>query len=201
LTKGRILSTKPATLEERIAEALQGRALDVAATEAIRGYGPEILGYLRSTCRSPEDAGDVFSQFAEDLWRALPSFRGATTLRAFAYKIAWHAAARFYADAYRRRRKTMRTSMASKLAASVHVESKVELERDSAQLMKIRAELGPEEQTLLVLRLDRGLPWEEIAEVLAEEGKPADQAALRKRFERLKSKIARMAREQGLLDK
>jgi RNA polymerase sigma-70 factor (ECF subfamily) len=39
-----------------------------------------------------------------------------------------------------------------------------------------------------------------VATVLAEEGAPVDEAALRKRFERLKDRLAAMAREEGLLE-
>jgi RNA polymerase sigma-70 factor (ECF subfamily) len=195
-----VLVSCAVVLERRIAEALQRQDFEVALTEAIRGYGPQILGYVRSICRGSEDAGDVFAQFAEELWRALPTFRRNTTLRAFAYRLAWTAAARFYSDAYRRHRERLPTSMASRLAASIQLEHMAAVEREAADLAKLRAELAPEEQTLLVLRLDRDLSWAEIADVLAEDGRAVDQAALRKRFERLKAKIAQKAKDQGLLD-
>jgi hypothetical protein len=35
--------------------------------------------------------------------------------------------------------------------------------------------------------------------VLSAEGEPLDSAAVRKRFERVKAKLAKLAREQGLL--
>jgi RNA polymerase sigma-70 factor (ECF subfamily) len=38
-----------------------------------------------------------------------------------------------------------------------------------------------------------------VAQVLSTEGTPVAAAALRKRFERLKDKLARLAKEQGLL--
>ncbi len=65
---------------------------------------------------------------------------------------------------------------------------------------RLRESLEPEERTLLVLRLDKELDWEEIAAVLSAEGRPASSVALRKRFERLKQKLARLARRQGILD-
>ena len=74
------------------------------------------------------------------------------------------------------------------------------VERQRQALEKLRAALPVEDQSLLVLRVDQGLPWAEVAEILAEEGRPADPNALMKRFERLKDKLARMARDEGLLD-
>jgi RNA polymerase sigma-70 factor (ECF subfamily) len=66
---------------------------------------------------------------------------------------------------------------------------------------RLRARLDAIEQTLLVLRVDQRLSWEEIADVLAGPG-PGESltpAALRKRYERLKDKLRRLARAEGLL--
>ena len=52
-----------------------------------------------------------------------------------------------------------------------------------------------------MLRVDRGLSWGEVALVLADEqGEPVEESALRKRFERLKDKLAERARQEGLLE-
>ena len=190
---------EPASLEKRIAAALKCQEFDKATTYALRGYGPELLRYALTLCRSTDDARDVFSEFAIRLWKALPKFR-ATTVRALAYRLVRNAAADFYSDAYRRRRATLPSSLASELAHSTHRTSMASLERDAARLAKIRALLTPEEETLLLLRVDRRLSWEEIADVLAGEERGPDASALRKRFERLKAKIGRKAREADLLD-
>jgi RNA polymerase sigma-70 factor (ECF subfamily) len=68
------------------------------------------------------------------------------------------------------------------------------------KLVKLRDSLDPEEQTLLILRVDKAMPWEDVAEVLGADGDPVSPAALRKRFERLKEKLGRLAREQGLIE-
>jgi RNA polymerase sigma-70 factor, ECF subfamily len=68
------------------------------------------------------------------------------------------------------------------------------------KLMKLRAALDPEEQALLILRVDKGLAWEDVAEVLRADGEPVALAALRMRFEQLKEKLKRLAREQGLIE-
>ncbi|MBI5067017.1 MAG: sigma-70 family RNA polymerase sigma factor [Deltaproteobacteria bacterium] len=205
------------TLEERIAVALERGDVDQAITEVVKGYGPQILGYLRAVVRDPEDAEEVFSQFAEDLWKGLAGFRGECSVRVWAYKIAWHAASRFARDPYRRRRDRLATTMASRLAEEILSSSNRMLERRSADVERLRMHLSPEEQSLLVLRVDRQLSWREVAEVLAAGGDedggaspaptdgrredgPVDEPTLRKRFERLKQKLARLAREEGLLE-
>jgi DNA-directed RNA polymerase specialized sigma24 family protein len=89
--------------------------------------------------------------------------------------------------------------MASRLALSMAAAARQTLEREAVELEALRATLTPEEQSLLTLRVDRELSWREVAEVMAEEGRPADEPALRKRFGRLKEKLAGAARERGLL--
>ena len=186
-------------VEVRIAAAVARGDLDGAATVLLRSIGPEILGYVRTLCQTADDSAEVFSQFAEDLWRAMPNARSAVSVRAYAYRIAYHAAARFYADGYRRRRRPMPSSASSRVAQSIHRRSRAALERGLDALASIRAGLSPSDQTLLTLRLDRDLSWREIADVLSTGDRRLEPAALRKRFERLKGRIAALARQQGLI--
>jgi RNA polymerase sigma-70 factor, ECF subfamily len=187
------------SVEDRIAELRARGDLEGAATAALRGYGPQVLGYLTAVLKDEDDARDVFSQFAEDLWKGLPGFRGECPLRAWAFKLAWHATARFTRDPYRRRGRPIRTTEISRLAASIPSPSSGRPGERNERVLKLREALDPEDQTLLILRLDKELPWEEVAQVLASKGNPVLPAALRKRFERLKDKLARMARDEGLL--
>jgi RNA polymerase sigma-70 factor (ECF subfamily) len=191
-----------AEVEARCLEALDRGDHAGAATVVVREYGPQLLGYLCSVLRSEADASDVFSMFSEDLWRGLAGFRRECPLRVWCYRLAWHAAARFLRDPYRGRGRRLETKELSRLVQEVR--SSAFLGRDQvrqATLDRLRAGLSPEERTLLVLRLDRSLSWAEVALVLAEEhGTPVDEPALRKRFERLKDKLALRAREEGLLE-
>lgn len=180
-------------------KALLGRGDEKeAATVALRALGPEILGYLEHVVGDRDDARDVFQRFAEDLWTWLPSYRGGS-LRAAAYRIAWHAALRLRREAWRRRRERMRTTMASRIAASIGSPEARLASTPHDRLARLRAALEPEERTLLILRLDREMSWNEVAEVLSADGEPVDAAAVRKRFERLKEKLAKLARAEGLL--
>ena len=185
--------------EERIRAHLARGEHDEAATAILEGYGPALFGYLCSLL-DEDDAKDAFAIAAEDVWRGIGGFRGDATARAWAYRVAWHAAARFSRDAYRRRRERLPSSAASRLAASAISQSALLPGSRRDRLRKLRASLAADEQTLLVLRVDRELEWEEIAAVLAGDGEEIEAAALRKRYERLKDKLERLAREQGLLD-
>jgi RNA polymerase sigma-70 factor (ECF subfamily) len=184
-------------LDERLRAHLARGELREAAVSLIRDQGPQILGYLEALVRSEGDAREVFAQFAEDLWRGLPGFRAEAPLRVWAWRLAWHAAARHLREPYRQRGRRLQTSEISGLAAGVRSRSSRGSRLDA--LAALRAELQPEEQTLLVLRLDKELSWREIALVLAESGGAPAEPALRKRFERIKERLARRARERGLL--
>ncbi|HEY6098151.1 MAG TPA: sigma-70 family RNA polymerase sigma factor [Anaeromyxobacter sp.] len=174
--------------------------MDVAAgaSAAIRDLGPAVYGYL-CLMLDEDDARDVFSQWSEDLWRGLPGFRRECTLRAWAFRLAWHAMARHLRDPYRARGERLPTSAASRLAASVAAASSALPGGRRDQLRKLRETLPPEDQTLLHLRIDKELEWEEIASVLADGVAGTSAATLRKRFERLKARLAKLAREEGLL--
>ncbi len=189
------------TPEERVRDLTAKGDLQQAATEALHWLGPEVLGYLTATVRSEADAGEVFSQFAEDLWRGLSGFRWESSLRTWAYRLAYHAAARFARDPYRQRGQRFETTMASRIADDVRRSSVLRHDLREQQLAALRAELAADEQTLLILRLDRGLSWREVGEVLAEQGEaPADEAALRQRFHRIRDKLEKKARQAGLIE-
>ena len=90
-------------------------------------------------------------------------------------------------------------SVYSALAESIRTRSALVVERQRQALDELRAALPDEDRSLLVLRLDQGLSWNEVADVLAGEGAPVDAGTLMKRFERIKTKLGKLAKERGLL--
>jgi RNA polymerase sigma-70 factor (ECF subfamily) len=180
----------PAAFEEQLAALHDAGRLAEAATTAIQGYGPQILGYLCAVMQQESDAREVFAQFCEDLWRGLAGFRRECSFRTWSYKLARHAMARFARDPYRRRGRRLETAEISELAASIHSAPLPSAGGD--RLARARGLLGADDQTLLILRIDRKLRWSEVAEILSDEGRPIDQAALRKRFERIKDQLRRL---------
>ncbi len=189
----------PMACEETIHEALARGDPDRAASEAIRGFGPQILGYLTRVLGSADDAADAFSLFSEQLWRGMRRFEGRSSVRVWAYRVAWTAAMRVAEDGWRRRRERLRTSMASRLAAEVLMGTPRAEAIEPAELQRLRGALRPDERSLLVLRVDQRLSWKEVAEVMREEGDTVDEAALRKRFERVKRRLREMVRSSGLV--
>jgi RNA polymerase sigma-70 factor, ECF subfamily len=184
--------------DAQVAALLERGEVDEAATVALQALGPALLGYLASLL-DEDDARDIFSVLAEDAWRGLPGFRFECSLRAWLFRLAWHAVSRFLRNPWRRRVEPLPSSAASRLAASIAGASQLPGGRRDT-LRALRKRLTPEEQTLLVLRVDKELEWNEVAEVLAGSGEPVDPAALRKRFERIKDRLAALARAEGLLE-
>jgi len=188
------------TLESRVQSLLQDGDPGGAAGAVIDALGPAILRYLRSMLREEDDAGDAFSQWAENVWHGLPSFRFGASLKTWSYRLAWNSAQNLRNEAWRRHGQRLATGQASVLAASLRTRSALVVEQQRQALEELRAALDEEERCLLVLRLDQGLTWEEVAAVLAEAGAPVAAATLMKRFERIKTKLGRLARDRGLLD-
>jgi len=186
-------------VEARVAEAVARRDFEAAATVLIQGYGPQVLGYLRSVVKDGEEAEDAFALFTENVWRGFPTWEGRASARAWAYSVAWNAAGRLFRDPWHRRRRKLQSSVASKLAAAVLSSSRLDQQQLDARLQQLRAVLTPDELSLLVLRVDRELSWREVAVAMGLSDDAASIAALRKRFERLKAKLAIMARASGLL--
>jgi RNA polymerase sigma-70 factor (ECF subfamily) len=186
------------SVEELVQASLRERDLRGAATKAIQGFGPSIVRYLRTTLRDPEDVSDAFSDWAESLWAGIGSFEGRSSFRTWAFRLAFTSMLSMLDRAHRRRERRFATGEASILAAEVRTTA-LSLERRRLRLDELRAELAPEEQTLLFLRVGQGLPWQEVAAVLTTEAAPVDPAAARKRFERLKEKLRKLARDRGLV--
>lgn len=171
-----------------------------AAGVAIRGLGPEVLRYLRSTLRDEADAADAHSIWAERLWHGLASFRFECSLLTWALRLATNTAVNVRNAAWRRRVRRFRTGEASAIAAETRASSLVRVEREARGLEALQRLLSVPEQALLALRLDRKLSWQEIADVLSRDGRPVTAGTVSKRFERIKDRLRRKAREQGLIE-
>ena len=184
-------------LERRIAAALAAGDLPRAADEALRGYGAELCGWLAGVLQDEEAAREVFSAVAERLWRDLPRFRGEASFRTWAYRVAWAAVGAHRRDPFRRRARPLDDDLhpiaeTVRSITALHARTSIK-----DRVAKLREKLTDEERALLILRIDRDLSWQEVTAILSE-STPVAEAAVRKRFERLKRKIRELARADGL---
>lgn len=189
-------------VDRDVKAALAAGDRDGATELALRAYGPELIGWLCSILSSEGDAHEAFSELSEALWRSLARFDGRCTVRTWCYMLARQAAGRVRAEP-RRAREQLVSSVPSLMHAVTHVwnTTRVAAQRERDVYAEIRRELDEDDQTLLVLRVDRDLPWRDIAIVMLGEDANEDEvtrraAALRKQFERVKEQLRALATER-----
>jgi RNA polymerase sigma-70 factor (ECF subfamily) len=181
-------------LDGRVRDLVARGDVGAAATEALRALSPAVRRYLRSVLRDEDDAADAHSEWSERLCRGLAGFRWSCALRTWAFRIAANVARNAREEAWRRRRRRLSGLATSVLRAQAWTLSPYVHERHRLLLERLRARVTASEQSLLNLRLDQGLSWNEIAQILE-----VEPAALMKRFERLKGRLRRTARDEGLI--
>lgn len=209
-------ASKREAIETAVTERCRAGDADGAASELVRGYGPEILGFLVAQLGSEADASDVFSLFCEQVWKGLPSFSFQSSIRTWSYTVARHAA-------FHHRKASRRRAMREVGAGGSAIADVAEAVRTATlpwirtstktRFAALRDDLPEEDRALLVLRVDKGMAWEDIARVLlvtAEGGDEApseappdairrESARLRKRFQLVKERLVQRARSEGLL--
>lgn len=202
------MARDPTSLERRIQRHHQRGELKEAATAAIEGFGPEIFGFLVAVARDKALAGEVFAQFSEELWNRLAGFRWKASFRTWLYRLAWMAWQRLRREPHFR--KTISLAEEPDIADDERRVRTVELPRDESPLdeavARLRQSLDPEDQALLILRVDRGMPWKEIAAVMNGGEEAPDEAELARkaaivqdRFSQLTENLKRLARENKLI--
>lgn len=193
-------------IEEHIRELRERGEFAAAASYAVRFYGPELLGFLLAILRNEDLAQEAFAQGCEDMWRAFPRFEGRCTTRVWFYTLARHAAARMHRSPHRRHGRHVGLSDIPLAAEHARTATLPHLRTEAKRAVAaIRDGLSEEDQTLLVLRVDRAMSWNDVARVLSAPETSEDElrssaARLRKQFQALKNKIRFRAREAGLLD-
>ncbi len=201
-------------VELSVRSALERGDHETATTVAIKAYGPEVLGLLVGVLHGHDLASDAFSVFAERLWTSMPKFQGNCSMRTWVYLLARRAARDVVRSERPRGARNVPLSLApnvSALVARVRTQTlSILAEEKVAAFAELRRELPEEDQQLLVLRVDRGLAWEDLALIFLDENEdaaaPIDPAALkresarlRKRFQLVKDRLRELGRERGLL--
>ena len=182
---------------------------DEATSAALKLYGAEILGLLMALHRDETAAGDAFSEFSERLWRSMERFRGDCSMRTWAYAIARGASVDLQRSLERDRGRKTPLSKASKLSKMAERIKSTTLtylrsEKQSA-IAQLRAELSPDDQFLLVLRIDREMAWNDLARVFLgnddvdESTLKRESARLRQRFQNVKARMLKLAKKRGIV--
>lgn len=168
-----------------------------ATREALHEVGPRVRRYLLQVLRDQTAADEAFARFTESVWEGLASYRGEAPLGTWALRIATNSARDQQRDAWRQRACTLRPEH----DLPNHEQSTPgRRDREQEVFEQLRAELSPEDQALLVLRLDQRLSWADAAAVLSSDAEPIGPDALRKRYERLRARLAELVRAKGLME-
>lgn len=190
--------------EAELIALIAARSFDAAATRALEAYGPELYGFLVSYLANESDAAEVFSQVGEDLWKGLPAFSARSSVRTWLYVLARHAAARYRRSPWNRR---TGDGHLDELVAQTRSRTQEFLRTETKDRWRaLRESLAPDDRSLLILRVDRAMPWQDVARVSLGDEATDDAALARevsrltKRFQLLKEELRRRAREAGLLD-
>lgn len=201
-----------ARLEGSVRSLCEAGDYDAASTAAIRGYGPEVLGFLIGVLGSELDAADAFADLCEVLWAKLPGFGWESSLRTWVYGIARNVARTLRRNAARRARREhpAAESLLEQVARAVRTDTLTFLRtQKKTRLLSLRDALSDEDRMLLILRVDRKLEWSDVARVLVEteDGTSPDlaflkkeAARLRKRFQIVKEGLRERAKREGLID-
>ncbi len=194
--------------EAGIRERLAAGDLAEAARLGLSAYGPELLRFAAAMLRSADAAEDAFGEACEKIWTGLPGFRRESSFRTWAFVVMRRVCFEHLRSPRARRQAPLsEAGPLSGIAAQVRTATQPFLRTDvKDRLRALRESLSPEEQALLTLRIDRGLPWSEVAAILHDEDEEADgaqrkrrEAALRKKLERLKERLRELAKKEGLL--
>jgi RNA polymerase sigma-70 factor (ECF subfamily) len=200
---------KSSDYDTAIRAALAAQAPHRATELLLEAYGKEILSFLFARLRNTSDAQDAFSAFAEDVWTGLPEFGFRCSVRTWSYTLARNAAARLAASPERRPARNVTLSNLGEISALV---DRLRTTTDVFQrtdvkdrFQALREQLSPDDQMLLVLRVDRGLSFRELALAMSgnvelpEADIAREAARLRKAFERVKAELRALAEQAGLL--
>jgi len=179
-------------IEAEVRRRFDAGELDAAMTTAVEGFGPELFGFLLGLTHDHDRASDVFGATCERMWRGLAAFRWDCPFPVWAYTIARHEFLRTTRSTARERKQVGLSKETLAAVDRVRTDTPAHQRSEVKEVLaRVRAGLDPDDHMLLGLRLDRKLPWNEIAQILGT-GNPA---ALRKRFERLKTRLRELVKE------
>jgi RNA polymerase sigma-70 factor, ECF subfamily len=196
--------------ETRIQLACERADYALAATLLVKAYGADIRRFIASLAHDRMRRAEAFSLFLEDLWLGLPRFEWRCPARAWAHTLARNATYRHGKQEarLRRRHEPLSKDIAEALTAQAPAPLPPYLMSTvKARVRALRQRLPPDDQSLLSLRIDENLPWNQLARRSSGRaggtGRPElhrEEQRLRKRFERAKSRLTKLARDEGLLD-
>jgi RNA polymerase sigma-70 factor (ECF subfamily) len=192
-----------AEVRELVLAGRERQAADRLLSRLSRELRPFLHRLLGDVCLADE----ALSATCERLWRGLPTFRWECSLRSWSYIIARREANRCRSRHVRAGVQQTTLSKADEVAMRATSNSGGVSTTRRDQLEVLRASLSDEDRDLLVLRVERGLSWKEIATAFLEEDKAETEtvvreaARLRQRFRAIRLRVASAIGDRGGKDR
>jgi len=189
-------------LEQRIRELCMRGETGHAVQVALEGYGPEFMRLLGSILQDREQTRDAYSSLSESLLTDLPAFRWDCSFRTWAYQVARHIAYRMIASPAARELPVSIGAFHDEVQPEQSLRKPWLQSNIKARFRELREQLSPHERTILELRVDRRMSWNDVARTMAspeEDLSPRaldrKSAVLRQQFQRIKVRLRELARE------
>jgi RNA polymerase sigma-70 factor (ECF subfamily) len=177
-------STAP--LDARVLELVVADRLKDAGDLLLTRLSPELRPFLHRLLGDVTLAEEAHSATCERLWRGLKTFRWECSLRSWSYIIARREASRCRARHALAEIQQTTLTVAERMPAKGTSRTSLSTTRRDI-LENLRESLSDEDRDLLVLRVERGLAWKEIAAAFLEE-ETSDPAAIDREAARLRQR-------------
>jgi len=195
-------------IEVRLGELLDAEATNEAVSLVISRLGPKLRGFVHAVMLDRGAAEEVWADVTLDIYRGLGSWSRERPILPWCLGVARNACRRYWRGQRASRRSGPIdpnqgwTFSQPQPARSPTPMWKTTPARQALEIL--RASLTADERTLLILRVDKQLPWREVTSVMHPElESPAAlsrrEAALRKRFERTLARLRKLARDKGYI--
>jgi RNA polymerase sigma-70 factor (ECF subfamily) len=185
--------TNPLDIEVRqlIAAGRQREATDLMLTR----LSPELRPFLHRLLGDASLVDEALSNTCEHLWQRLAQFRWEYSLRSWSYIFARREASR--CRAARSRMVAPPTMLSAADGRTVYATPSAGRSTSAPNLLHLlHASISDDDRDLLVLRVERGLSWREVAAAFLEDDEPSaeaiqrESARLRQRYRAIRVRLA-----------
>jgi RNA polymerase sigma-70 factor, ECF subfamily len=155
--------------EGAIRAALDGGDTGRAAVELVRRYAGEIRRFCTHAIGSPLEGEDLAQEVLGEACRSLPGFRGHSTIRTWLYRVAWH-------KVYDQRKRFARQPRVVPLdglegedvprCGGDAPDEALAGDEQRRLLGQALRQLSHDDRTIIALRVEQDLPYQEIAGLL-----------------------------------
>lgn len=197
-----------ASLEARLRELLAAGEDNAAVSLVIERLGPKLRGFIHAVMLDHGAAEEVWADVTLDIYRGLGSWQRERPILPWCLGVSRNACRRYWRGQRSARRKGQTIpSQGWTFSQPQPVRTPTPIWKTTPArraLDVLRASLTPDERTLLILRVDKQLPWREVTAVMHPEldgsaSLARREAALRKRFERTLTRLRTLARQRGFI--